>query len=241
MSKNSSLEDTAVGYNDTKCKEIDVGIEECYQEIVTIIKEAIEQEIVTPMSKAWYAEDAVEYMKEFRANTIRISDDIQKIFQNFRDQMQSDIDNWNTQTKNPSGTQLQDVSEKTVDIDVSAMQPVDGEGNRYISNTIATDVVTWVANCLKVVNDRGTQVIADHSIGSYIGEKQNDAANAALQAVLLAVEGVLVYLIVGENAIAVVTAGKQQEYIATAQRNTEETTNRDYAAGADVTGGADDN
>ena len=77
MSKNSSLEDTAVGYNDAKCKEIDIGIEECHQSIVTIIKEAIEQEIVIPMSKAWYAEDAVEYMNEFKANTARISDDIQ--------------------------------------------------------------------------------------------------------------------------------------------------------------------
>ena len=241
MSKNSSLEDTAVGYNDTKCKEIDAGIEDCHQQIVTIIKEEIEQEVVTPISKAWYAEDAVEYMKEFQLNTRNISDDIQKIFQNFRDQMQSDIDNWNTQTQNPSGTQLQDVSEKTVDIDVSAMQPTDSEGNRYISLSIATDVVTWIANCLKGVNERGTQVIADHEIASYIGEKQNDAANSALQQVLIAVEAVLVYLIVGDNAISVVTAGKQQEYTTTAQRNTEETSNRDYAAGADVTGGADDN
>ena len=241
MSKNSSLEDTAVGYNDTKCKEIDAGIEDCHQQIVTIIKEEIEQEVVTPISKAWYAEDAVDYMTEFKNNTARISDDIQKIFQNFRDQMQSDIDNWNTQTHNTSGTQLQDVSEKTVDIDVSAMQPTDSEGNRYISLSIATDVVTWIANCLKDVNERGTQVIADHEIASYIGEKQNDAANNALQQVLLAVEAVLVYLIVGDNAIAVVTAGKQQEYTTTAQRNTEETSNRDYAAGADVTGGADDN
>ena len=240
MSKNSSLEDTAVGYNDTKCKEIDAGIEDCHQQIVTIIKEEIEQEIVAPMSKAWYAEDAVNYMTEFKGNTARISDDIQKIFQNYRDQMQSDIDNWNTQTQNPSGTQLQPVSEKTVDIDVSAMQPVDGDGNRYITNTIATDVVTWIANCLKGVNERGTQVIADHEIASYIGERQNDAANTALQQVLLAVEAVLAYLIVGPNAIAVVTAGKQQEYTATAQRNTEETTNRDYAEGADITGGADD-
>lgn len=240
MSKHSSLEDTAVGYNDAKCKEIDAGIEDCHQQIVTIIKEEIEQEIVAPMSKAWYAEDAVNYMTEFKGNTARISDDIQKIFQNYRDQMQSDIDNWNTQTQNPSGTQLQPVSEKTVDIDVSAMQPVDGDGNRYITNTIATDVVTWIANCLKGVNERGTQVIADHEIASYIGERQNDAANTALQQVLLAVEAVLAYLIVGPNAIAVVTAGKQQEYTATAQRNTEETTNRDYAEGADITGGADD-
>lgn len=237
MSKTSSLEDTAVGYNDAKCKEIDAGIEDCHQQIVTIIKEEIEQEIVAPMSKAWYAEDAVDYMTEFKGNTARISDDIQKIFQNFRDQMQSDIDNWNTQTH---GTQLQAVSEKTVDIDVSAMQPVDGDGNRYITNTIATDVVTWIANCLKGVNERGTQVIADHEIASYIEERQNDAANTALQQVLLAVEAVLVYLIVGPNAIAVVTAGKQQEYTATAQRNAEETSNRDYAEGADITGGADD-
>ena len=241
MSKNSSLEDTSVGYNDSKCKEIDAGIDECYSDIVNIISEEITKTVVEPISKEWYAEDAVEYMKEFQLNTRNISDDIQKIFQNFRDQMQSDIDNWNTQTQNTSGTQLQDVSEKTVDIDVSAMQATDSEGNRYISLSIATDVVTWVANCLKGVNERGTQVIADHEIASYIGEKQNDAANNALQQVLLAVEAVLVYLIVGDNAIAVVTAGKQQEYTTTAQRNTEETSNRDYAAGADVTGGADDN
>ena len=54
----------------------------------------------------------------------------QKIFQNFRDQMQSDIDNWNTQTQNPSGTQLADISQKQVDIDVSSVQATDSEGNR---------------------------------------------------------------------------------------------------------------
>ena len=37
MSKNSSLEDTAVGYNDEKCKGIDAGIDECYSEIISII------------------------------------------------------------------------------------------------------------------------------------------------------------------------------------------------------------
>ena len=46
MSKNSSLEDTAVGYNDAKCKEIDVGIEECHQQIVTIIYQGYKKEFI---------------------------------------------------------------------------------------------------------------------------------------------------------------------------------------------------
>ena len=241
MSKNSSLEDTAVGYNDTKCKEIDAGIEDCHQQIVTIIKEEIEQEVVTPISKAWYAEDAVEYMKEFQLNTRNISDDIQKIFQNFRDQMQSDIDNWNTQTQNPSGAQLADISQKQVDIDVSSVQATDSEGNRYIANTIDSDVNVLTAGCLKNIATRGGQTISEHAIGSYIGEKQNDAANKALFEILVAVEGVLSYLTIGDNAIVVVIAEKKQSYTTTAQTNTQNTESKDYAAGADVTGGADDN
>ena len=241
MSKNSSLEDTAVGYNDEKCKQIDQGIEECYSDIINIINEEITNTVVQPISKAWYAEDAVEYMEEFRIKTANISDDINHIFQNFRDQMQSDIENWNAQTKNTGGTQLADVSQKQVEIDVSAMQPVDGEGNRYISNTIESDINVWTAECLKNVGTRGAQVIADHSIGSYIGEKQNDAANNALVEVLASVEGVLDYLTVGDNAIVVVIAEKRQSYVSTAQTNTQNTESKDYAAGADVTGGADDN
>lgn len=241
MSKNSSLEDTAVGYNDAKCKEIDAGIEECYSEIISIINEEITNTVVQPISKAWYTEDAVEYMAEFKIKTANISDDIHHVFKNFRDQMQSDIDNWNTQTKNTSGTQLADVSQRLVEIDVSAVQATDPEGNRYISNTIETDINTWTANCLKNVATRGAQVIADHSIGSYIGESQNDAANNALVEVLTSVEGVLDYLTVGDNAIVVVIARKQQEYTTTAQTNTQNTESKDYAAGADVTGGADDN
>ena len=241
MSKNSSLEDTAVGYNEEKCKGIDVGIDECYSEIISIINEEITNTVVQPISKAWYAEDAVEYMGEFKIKTANISDDIHHVFQNFRDQMQSDIDNWNTQTKNTSGTQLADVSQKQVEIDVSAVQATDPEENRYISNTIETDINTWTESCLKNVATRGAQVIADHSIGSYIGEKQNDAANNALTEVLASVEGVLDYLKVGDNAIVAVIARKQQEYTITAQTNTQNTESKDYAAGADVTGGADDN
>lgn len=85
MSKNSSLEDTAVGYNDEKCKEIDAGIDECYSEIISIINEEITNTVVQPISKAWYAEDAVEYMGEFKIKTANISDDIHHVFQNFRD------------------------------------------------------------------------------------------------------------------------------------------------------------
>ena len=241
MSKNSSLEDTAVGYNDAKCKEIDAGIDECYSEIVSIINEEITNTVVQPISKAWYAEDAVEYMTEFKAKTANISDDINHVFQNFRDQMQSDIDNWNTQTQNTSGTQLADVSQKQVEIDVSAVQATDPEGNRYISNTIDADIKVWTASCLRNVASRGAQVIADHAIGSYIGEKQNDAANNALIEVLASVEGVLDYLVIGDNAIVVVIEERRQSYTTTAQTNTQNTESKDYAAGADVTGGADDN
>ena len=99
MGSGSSLEDSAVGYNDEDCLEIARGIDRVYTAAIGNIKTYIECVIVFNVSKSWYSEVAVDYFTKFKENCSKASDDIRIVFQNFRDQIQSNIDDWRQKTK----------------------------------------------------------------------------------------------------------------------------------------------
>lgn len=229
-----------VGYNDQDCMKIDQGIENVYNDTIAAINEEITNQICVPIGLAWYSEVAVEYMTTFKTNCANASDDVRTIFQNFRDQMQKNITTWRTQTQAQGGSDLQDVAQKQIEIDISNVKETDAEGNRYISNTLETDLDAWIAACRTSIVSRVATSVSSNTVGSFIGENQNEAINDAMITLADKINEILCFLNTGDNSILTEITNYRSQYTTTGQTNAQNTESKDYGAGADVTGGADD-
>ena len=179
-------------------------------------------------------------MAKFKANCANASDDVRTIFQNFRDQMQENITTWRTQTQAQGGSDLQDVAQKQIEIDISNVKETDAEGNRYISNTLETDLDAWIAACRTSIVSRVATSVSSNTVGSFIGENQNEAINAAMASLADKINEILCFLNTGDNSILTEITNYRSQYTTTGQTNAQNTESKDYGAGADVTGGADD-
>ena len=238
MGKHDSV--NGVGYNDADCMKIDQGIENVYDDTIAAINEEITNQICVPIGQAWYSELAVEYMKTFQTNCGNASDDVRTIFQNFRDQMQENITTWRTQTQAQGGSDLQDVAQKQIEIDISSVKETDAEGNRYITNTLETDLDGWITACRQSIVSRIATSVSANTVGSFIGENQNEAINAAMITLADKINEILCFLNTGDNSILTEITNYRSQYTTTGQNNASTTQSKDYGAGADVTGGADD-
>ena len=238
MGKHDSV--NGVGYNDADCMKIDQGIENVYDDTIAAINEEITNQICVPIGQAWYSELAVEYMKTFQTNCGNASDDVRTIFQNFRDQMQENITTWRTQTQAQGGSDLQDVAQKQIEIDISSVKETDAEGNRYITNTLETDLDAWIVACRTSIVSRVATSVSSNTVGSFIGENQNEAINDAMITLADKINEILCFLNTGDNSILTEITNYRSQYTTTGQNNASTTQSKDYGAGADVTGGADD-
>ena len=237
--RTAGLQDQNVGYNDEDSVAISEGIDNVYTATQTTIQNNIRDVIVQQVAANWYSEVAVDYFAEFKENTARIADDIRTVFQNFRDQIQEDVVAWRNQTGG-SGGDIPDVAEKEIEIDVSAVKPTDTNGNRFISNTLETDVLEWIATCRTNIITDISQAVAENVVKSFIGEQQNEKVNAAMESLSVHIDGILNYLTMGDNSIVSSITKFRTEYTQTGSTNATNTEAKDYSTGADVTGGADD-
>ena len=228
-----------VGYNDQECIQIDKGIENVYNTTVTSIQTHIEQDIVNEIAKEWYSEIAVDYMGTFKNNCSNASDDVRVVFQNFRDQIQSNITNWRERTGS-TGRDLQDVSQKNIDINVNAIKATDTDGNRYISDTIEQNLPQWILTCKSNIIADIDLCIVDNAVGGFIGEEQNEKVNAAMATLSDIIAKILSFLDTGDNSILNAIAEYRRQYQQSGQKVADDSTNKDYGEGADTTGGADD-
>ena len=238
MGKHDNI--NGVGYNDADCMKIDQGIENVYDDTIAAINEEITNQICIPIGQAWYSEVAVEYMTTFQTNCANASDDVRTIFQNFRDQMQENITTWRTQTQAQGGSDLQDVAQKQIEIDISSVKETDAEGNRYITNTLETDLDGWITACRQSIVSRIATSVSANTVGSFIGENQNEAINDAMITLADKINEILCFLNTGDNSILTEITNYRSQYTTTGQNNASTTQSKDYGAGADVTGGADD-
>ena len=238
MGKHDNI--NGVGYNDQDCMKIDQGIENVYNDTIAAINEEITNQICIPIGQAWYSEVAVEYMTTFQTNCANASDDVRTIFQNFRDQMQENITTWRTQTQAQGGSDLQDVAQKQIEIDVSSVQETDPEGNRFITNTLETDLDGWITACRQSIVSRIATSVSANTVGSFIGENQNEAINAAMITLADKINEILCFLNTGDNSILTEIAKYRSQYTTTGQTNASNTETKDYGEGADTTGQADD-
>ena len=228
-----------VGYNDQECIQIDKGIENVYNTTVTSIQTHIEQDIVNEIAKEWYSEIAVDYMGTFKNNCSNASDDVRVVFQNFRDQIQSNITNWRERTGS-TGRDLQDVSQKNIDINVNAIKATDTDGNRYISDTIEQNLPQWILTCKSNIIADIDLCIVDNAVGGFIGEEQNEKVNAAMATLSDIIAKILSFLDTGDNSILNAIAEYRRQYQQSGQKVADDSKNKDYGEGADTTGGSDD-
>ena len=235
MGSATNLEDIAVGYNNEDCLKIDSGIEEVYSASITSIQNHFKSDLVDNVASEWYSEAAVSYFTKWQALCANTSDDLRIVFQNFRDQIQENINSWRTRTGS-SGIDLQNITEKTISIDISSVKTVDDSGNRYISNTIEDNISEWINTCRANIGTDIANTVAEKTVGGFIGESQNAAINNAMSGLAGIIDKILCFLNTGDNSLYNAISEYRKKYTQTGNDVSETTTNNDYTEGVDIDG-----
>ena len=245
-----SSEEKGYGYNDVEAMGIGPGINEVHQATVDAIKKYIEEDVVNYFSTRWYMPEAVNYFAAFKQLCQNASDDVKTVFDNFRTRMQANIDNWRKQVEFEGGEQLEAVSDKTIEIDVTSIKEHNDNNAIYMDEELWS--TNWVENQLTgesgvrnhIIKAIG-EAVSDHTVGSFIGGEQNDAINNAMNGLADVIAKIMDFLTVGENSLQSQIEVAKTKYETTAGAVKDKTyagegATEQYEAGANVEGGADE-
>ena len=246
-----SSDEKGFGYNDVESLKIGAGINEVHQAAVDAIKKYIEEDVVTYFSTRWYMPEAVNYFAAFKQLCQNASDDVKKVFDNFRNRMQANIDNWRKQVEFEGTERLEAVTDKTIEIDVTKIKAQNDNNAIYMDEDLwngnwVEQQITGETGCRNHIIQAIGDAVSQHTVGSFIGGEQNEAINNAMNGLAEVIAKIMDFLTVGENSLTSQIEVAKTKYQTTAGAVKEKTyggegeaATQQYEAGADVTGGAD--
>lgn len=188
------------GYNCEAVNALRGVINSTAQEAGSSICETLHSDIVVPMSKAWYAPEAVEFFASF-ANTVKESGvRITEAFDNFRAAVESAGRNWaeNTQGEVPS---LPAIDTVELNLNVSDILPDNG-GNVTIDESDATNIAGNLPEVeQKIKSDLEALANKLDAESAFIGHGQAEALQQCFVAVSGAVHKIFEYLTNGDESL----------------------------------------
>ena len=215
-------------YNDLVCQQINDGIESVYNATVLGIKTEIEKDILTKVGKNWCADSAVSYFESFATNCNKESKDVYKVFKNFRDKTQKDIDAWRIQTGNPSVLQLKDFDEKEIVIDYqNFIKAADSNGQLYVSDDLESQLETsWVPTAKIDISTDVANALSERVVGNNIGDGLNEAINTSMEELAIVIDDMICSLTTEDSSIFKAVTNSRKQYSDTIKSNPVETKNQ---------------
>jgi len=250
------------GYNPQNVADLSTPISEAYENCVNGIVETLKEEIVTPISTAWYAPEACKFfgsdatsgffgigatdadensLKEVVKST---SETIFKCFDGFRKDIESAGQNW---FNNTSGTGEESTGDITLpefkqidlDLDVSAIEAQDGSGNVVLDDA---GVKAVSDNLPQVQEDIKTKMTAEKdkldAATSFIGGGQADAIEGCFERLLEAISTIFKWLSEGEDSLQSAFNAAMTKYGEVASNIASAYNNATFEEGGDGSGGA---
>lgn len=129
------------GYNREAVEHLREVINTTAQECAEKIVDLMHSEIVAPMSKVWYAKEAVEYFESIQQTVKASGESITNIFDSFREEVQTAGVNWATKTHNENDKpSLAAISPVSLDLNVSDIQDKNSKGDVVIDINEANSI-----------------------------------------------------------------------------------------------------
>lgn len=168
------MNSNVIGYNSNEVRELREKINNSAKQVAQKIIERLHSEIIVPMSKAWYAPEAVEFFNGFGKVVAQSSETITEAFQSFNRAVNEAANNW---AENTGGQAPTLASIEPVDMTLSVGEIQDNyNGNVMIDESQAQTVANnlgqveeEIKSDLKSISD---QLSAD---AAFLGDGQSEA------------------------------------------------------------------
>ncbi len=223
------------GYNPQNVIDLSNDISTAYENCCTGIVETLHDEIVTPISTAWYAPEACKFFGSDATDGIlgigavqadenslkevvkKTSETIFKCFDGFRQDIESAGQNWFNNTSG-AGESTGDISLPTfkqidLELDVSAIQDKDGEGNVVLDGSAVKAVSDKLADVQESIK---TKMTAEKdkldAATSFIGGGQATAIEGCFERLLEAISTIFKWLSEGDESLQSAFNAAMQKY-----------------------------
>ena len=251
------------GYNPQNVVDLSTPISEAYENCVNGIVETLKEEIVTPISTAWYAPEACKFfgsdateggifgigavqadensLKEVVKST---SETIFNCFDGFRKDIESAGQNWfnntsGTGTESTGDITLPEFKQIDLELDVSAIEAQDGSGNVVLDDA---GVKAVSDNLPQVQEDIKTKMTAEKekldAATSFIGGGQAEAIEGCFERLLEAISTIFKWLSEGEESLQSAFNAAMTKYGEVASNIASAYNNATFEEGGDGSGGA---
>lgn len=139
------------GYNKEAVEALRDVINSTAQSTASVIVEELTNYVVTPMSTAWYAEEAQEYFTTWSTEVVaKTGETIQKVFDGFRDNVQKTGEAWAEATKGVAPV-LAPIDDVTVTLSVDAIQATNEAGDRSLDEAAVDKVKSSLSACEEAI------------------------------------------------------------------------------------------
>ena len=195
-------EDAMTGYNFQEVAGLGAEVLKVAKNTQKAVQDCLDNDIVEPMSKLWYAPEAKEFFTKFQATVEKSGEEMQKAFNTFNTNVSGAQDAWSTKTGGGQKGNVTEISGLPLKVNVGAFKDSDG-GNIVLYEKQAISFADSLDGVQKQLSAKIAEQRQDLSkaVTSFLGHDQGEAVNKCFDSVLVAVGSIFTYLAVGENSL----------------------------------------
>lgn len=191
------------GYNYKEMTGLTAEVSRVAANTKKVIQACLDDDIVEPMSKLWFAPEAKEFFTKFGETVTKSGEEMKKAFETFDKNIEEAQKAWSEKTGGGNTGSIIGLPTMELKINVGAFKESDG-GNivLYEKQAIAfAESLDGVQKKLsKSIEEQRTEL--SKAVTAFLGHEQGEAVNKCFDGVLTAVGTIFTYLSVGENSLS---------------------------------------
>ncbi len=211
------------GYNYIEVANLFAKVLDVATETKSILSRYLNEEVIDPMSKLWYAPEAKEFFKSFQRTVAEEEKNIDKAFQFFVDKIDLAQHDWSEETEGGEVAEKVTVETEKIFLNVAKIKD-QNDGNIYIAERSALNFAEGLTSLReKIVSDIKTQetLLKEASL-AFIGDDQGAAIQKCFEGILKTISDIFDFLTTGENSLKETIISVTEEYRRFARRISEE-------------------
>ena len=211
------------GYNYIEMANLFAKILDVAIETKSILSRYLNEEVIDPMSKLWYAPEAKDFFKSFQRTVADEEKNIDKAFQFFVDKIDLAQHDWSEETEGGEVAEKVTIETENIFLNVAKIKD-QNDGNIYIAERSALNFAEGLTSLReKIVSDIKTQetLLKEASL-AFIGDDQGAAIQKCFEDVLKTISDIFDFLTTGENSLKETIISVTEEYRRFARKISEE-------------------
>ena len=200
MSEQNKLPSDVIGYNKKEIEGLVVDINRALEKTSNIIIELLQDNIIKPMSLAWYAPEAVDFFENFKTEVASKAIIINDAYDKYRKELQAAGEIWadNSGGERPVIPELKQIE---LNLNITSIQSEDN-GNIVLDASEASKVIMNLSVLEEELNSKVASIARELDFNtSFIGHGQSQAILNCFTTVSNQIHDVFKSLTEGDNAL----------------------------------------